>query len=92
VVIQARRERVHEMLCRSFASRFDNRMLQKKKQLRWIASGFDTRFPLIYSKFIRDDFFGHPQRGRPTAGDRTPGKVNGSNATIESNFSNPSRR
>ena len=92
MVIAASEVQVHEMLCRWFFHRFDNRMLQKKKQLCGKAYAFKSTFPLIYSKFISDDFFGHPQRGRPTAGDGTPGTVTRSNATIEGNFSNPSRR
>jgi len=34
VVIFAKHTTVHEMLCRSRANQFDNRMLQVKKQLR----------------------------------------------------------
>jgi hypothetical protein len=37
---------------------FDNRMLHVKKQLREIADGFSTAFPLLYSKFIREEISG----------------------------------
>ena len=33
---------VHEMLCRFFRIGFDNRMLQLKKQMRWVDDGFDA--------------------------------------------------
>ena len=65
MVIWASEERVHEMLCRSVAIEFDNRMLQVKKQLREIADGFSTAFPLLYSKFIREEISGQTERGRP---------------------------
>jgi hypothetical protein len=53
------------MLCRPFANEFDNRMLQMKKQLRGNRVGFCTAFPLLYSKFIREEISGHTERGRP---------------------------
>jgi len=49
VVIWASGERVHEMLCRSLAIEFDNRMLQVKKQLRVGMAGLVRSFPLLYS-------------------------------------------
>jgi hypothetical protein len=77
---------MHEMLCSHFGSEFDNRMLQVKKQLG-IAESF---FPLLYSKFLRDGFYGHIQtRTPPTAGHGTPGKVTGRNTTIRQQLLNP---
>jgi hypothetical protein len=49
---------VHEMLCRSRANEFDNRMLQVKKQLRVVACGLVRSFPLLYSKLIREENYG----------------------------------
>ena len=89
MVIQAGGERVHEMLCRAFPHRFDNRMLQKKKQLRGVARGFRTAFPLLYSEFVRDEINGHLQREGPMAGNETPGRVRESNVTIARKLLNP---
>jgi hypothetical protein len=76
VVIQASRERMHEMLCREFANEFDNRMLQEKNQLRAASHRFDRTFPLIYSKLIRKEIYGQkPNADAPTVGHGTPGKV-----------------
>jgi hypothetical protein len=55
---------MHEILCRWFGGRFDNRMLQMKKQLRGNAVGFCTAFPLLYSKFIREEISGQSRHGR----------------------------
>jgi hypothetical protein len=79
VVIFTQRATVHEMLCRSRAIEFDNRMLQVKKQLRVGACGFDRSFPLLYSEFIRDENYGQTNADSPTAGDQRRGKVTGSN-------------
>jgi hypothetical protein len=75
VVIRASEERVHEMLCRSLAIEFDNRMLQVKKQLRVVACGLVRSFPLLYSEFIRDENYGQTNAGSPTAGGQRRGKV-----------------
>jgi len=92
VVILASEERVHEMLCRSLANEFDNRMLQVKKQLRVVAGGLELSFPLLYSKFIRDEISGRPTRTpQPPAAER-PAKYQQERPTIDSNFSTPSRR
>jgi hypothetical protein len=52
---------MHEMLCSRFESEFDNRMLQVKKQL----GDAESFFPLLYSKFISDEFYGHLQTRTP---------------------------
>jgi hypothetical protein len=36
--------------------RFDNRMLQMKKQLRAVDDGFLLAFPLLYSIFPKEEF------------------------------------
>ena len=74
MVIWASGERVHEMLCRSLAIEFDNRMLQVKKQLRVGACGLVRSFPLLYSMFIREENYGQTNADSPTAGRGTPGK------------------
>ena len=68
MVIFTQRTAMHEMLCRSYAIEFDNRMLQVKKQLRVGACGLVRSFPLLYSKFIRDENYGQTNAGSPTAG------------------------
>ena len=94
MVIDAELERMHEMLCSLFLDEFDNRMLQMKKQLRGNAGEFCTAFPLLYSKFIRDENFGHnPNADAPTAGYGMPGNVNSTkDQPSDSNFSTSSRR
>ena len=52
VTIRVRADMMHEMLCRADAARFDNRMLQVKKQLREKAATIVRSFPLLYSKLI----------------------------------------
>ena len=48
-----------------------------KKQLRGNASGFCTAFPLLYSKFIRDENFrARSKRGRPNRRPRTARQSN----------------
>jgi hypothetical protein len=68
---------MHEMLCRSYAIEFDNRMLQVKKQLRAGACGLVRSFPLLYSMFIRDENYGQTNADSPTARGQRRGKVNG---------------
>ena len=68
VVIFTQRTTMHEMLCRSWAIEFDNRMLQVKKQLRAVACGLVRSFPLLYSKLIGDENYGQTNAGSPTAG------------------------
>ena len=68
MVIRASGDRVHEMLCRAIANEFDNRMLQVKKQLRVDACGLVRSFPLLYSKFIREEIYGQTNADSPTAG------------------------
>jgi hypothetical protein len=65
VVIDASAECVHEMLCRGFANRFDNRMLQVKNQLRGNPCGLVRRFPLLYSKNINDEKYGQTNADAP---------------------------
>ena len=65
MVIRASGDRVHEMLCRSRAIEFDNRMLQVKKQLRVGAGGLVRTFPLLYSKFIREEIYGQTNADSP---------------------------
>ena len=77
MVIRTSEERVHEMLCRPRVSEFDNRMLQVKKQLRVVACGLVRSFPLLYSKFIREENYGQTNAGSPTAGDQRRDKVTG---------------
>jgi hypothetical protein len=74
VVIQASRERMHEMLCSPIANEFDNRMLQEKNQLRAASHRFDRTFPLIYSKFIREEISGITDADAPTADYERPAK------------------
>ena len=74
MVIRASEERVHEMLCRSHANEFDNRMLQVKKQLRVGASGLVRSFPLLYSKFIRAENHGQTNADSPIAGSQLRAK------------------
>jgi hypothetical protein len=54
-------------------------MLQVKKQLSRIARGFDEGFPLLYSKFVREEIYGQTNADSPTAGLVTPGNTVGSN-------------
>jgi hypothetical protein len=56
---------MHEMLCSPIANEFDNRMLQEKNQLRAASHRFDRTFPLIYSKFIREENYGQNQTRTP---------------------------
>jgi hypothetical protein len=70
---------MHEMLGRRRANQFDNRMLQVKKQLRVEARGLVRSFPLLYSKFIREENYGQTKADSPTAGGQRRGKVTGSN-------------
>jgi hypothetical protein len=44
--------------------RFDNRMLQVKKQLRAAGHEFCRAFPLLYSIFPKEEFSGRSHRGR----------------------------
>ena len=93
MVIDAELERMHEMLCSWFQDEFDNRMLQMKKQLRGNAGEFCTAFPLLYSKFISDEIYGHIERGRPNRQLRMPGTVTTEkHQPSDGNFSTPSRR
>ena len=73
MVIRASGERVHEMLCRPRANEFDNRMLQVKNQLRVDVCGLVRSFPLLYSKFIRDENYGQTNVDSPTAGHQRGG-------------------
>jgi hypothetical protein len=75
VVIFTQRATVHEMLCRSRANEFDNRMSQLKKQLRVGACGLVHSFPLLYSEFIRDEKYGQTKADSPTAGGQRRGTV-----------------
>jgi len=68
VVIPMQSGAVHEMLGRSHANQFDNRMLQVKNQLRVGACGLIRSFPLLYSKFIREEIYGQTIVNSPTAG------------------------
>ena len=79
VVIFTQPTTMHEMLCRSRANEFDNRMLQVKKQLRVGACGLVRSFPLLYSEFIRDEKHGQTNADSPTAGGQRRGKVTGRN-------------
>jgi hypothetical protein len=54
-------------------------MLQVKKQLQRNACRFDEGFPLLYSKFIREEIYGQTNADSLTAGLGTPGKTAGSN-------------
>jgi hypothetical protein len=75
---------MHEMLCSGSESWFDNRMLHVKKQLRYA----ESFFPLLYSKFLRDEFRVLHDADAPTAGFRTPGKVaSKKHQPSDSNFS-----
>ena len=65
VVNSAETRAVHEMLCRRNANEFDNRMLQVKKQLQRNACRFDEGFPLLYSKFIREEIYGQTNADSP---------------------------
>ena len=56
------------------ATKFDNRMLQVKKQLQRNACWFDEGFPLLYSEFIRDENYGQTDADSPTAGGQRRGK------------------
>ena len=71
---------------------FDNRMLQVKKQLRVGAGGLVQSFPLLYSKFIREEIYGQTNADSPTAGGQRRGKSKQEVTTIAGNFSTPSRR
>jgi hypothetical protein len=89
VVIRTSEEHVHEMLCRSRANEFDNRMLQVKKQL----GSAESFFPLLYSKFIRDEKIRAFKRGRPNPRPRNARHSNQQeHQPSDSNFSTPSRR
>jgi hypothetical protein len=50
-------------------------MLQVKKQLRAGACGLVRSFPLLYSKFIRDENYGQTTADSPTAGDQRRANV-----------------
>jgi hypothetical protein len=54
-------------------------MLQVKNQLRVGAGGLVRSFPLLYSKFIREEIYGQTIAAAPTAGHQGRGKVTGSN-------------
>jgi hypothetical protein len=82
---------MHDMLCRRRANQFDNRMLQVKKQLQRNACGFDEGFPLLYSKFIREEIYGQTNADSLTASLGTPGNQQEA-TTITGNFSTLSRR
>jgi hypothetical protein len=75
VVIFTQRTTMHEMLCRSRANQFDNRMLQVKKQLRVEACGLVRSFPLLYSELIREENYGQTNADSPTAGHQSRGNV-----------------
>jgi hypothetical protein len=89
VVILASEERVHEMLCRSLAIEFDNRMLQVKKQLRVGACGLVRSFPLLYSVIIREKLCGQTNADSPTAGHRRPEQRNQEATTHRKQLLNP---
>jgi hypothetical protein len=91
VVIFTERTTMHEMLCSTSTSQFDNRMLQVKKQLRVRACGLVRSFPLLYSKFIREENYGQTNADSPTAGRQRRAKSSEA-ATIAGNFSTLSRR
>jgi hypothetical protein len=80
---------VHEMLCRLHADQFDNRMYHEKNQLRENASGLVRGFPLLYSKFIREEIYGQTNADSPTADLKTCDKVIGSNNHRKQQFLNP---
>ena len=75
MVIFAKHTTVHEMLCRSRANQFDNRMLQVKKQLRVGVGGLVRSFPLLYSKIIREKNYGQTNADSPTSGHQSRGNA-----------------
>jgi hypothetical protein len=74
VVISVQSGAVHEMLCRPHADQFDNRMYHEKNQLRENASSLVRGFPLLYSKFIREEIYGQTNADSPIADVKARGK------------------
>jgi hypothetical protein len=84
-----RRAAARDVVQRVRFHEFDNRMLQEKNQLREKACGLVRGFPLLYSKFIREEFYGQTRAEAPPAGYETPGEVTGSNVIVDKQLLNP---
>ena len=78
---------------RGIRSGFDNRMLQQENQLRVVKDELRWDFPLLYSEFRRQKFFGAAAvADAPAAAYGLRGKVTAQYLNFDSNFSTPSRR